>query len=149
MWKDSVRVSGICRIYDDKTGKLLREADNMVVNTGLNHLRDILSNLATVPNALSHIAVGSGSTPPVTANTTLESEITRLSAVVTEPADYQVLYTATFSAGVGTGNWYEAGILNNAVGGTLFNRLTFALLTKQSSDSFTIQYTIGFSDDGV
>ncbi len=150
MLDDSVKVKGVCRIYNTDTGELLREKNNLIVNAGLNLVRDLVSGLAAVPASPSHVAVGSGSTIENAAQTDLVAQIsTRVAATITEPADYQIKYAITLAAGSHTGNWYECGIFNAATTGTMLSRVVFGLLTKASGDSFTVEYTISFADDGV
>jgi len=150
MAKDGIKVKGICRIYDAKTGQLLRESKNLIVNAGLNLVRDLVSNLATVPDVPSHLGIGTGSTAAAAADTALESETgSRISATVTEPANYQIKYAGTSAAGSHAVGWTEVGIFNASSSGTMLCRVVFAVLNKGAADSFTIEYTISFSDDGV
>jgi hypothetical protein len=148
MWKNNAKLRGVCRIYDAKTGELLRQVRNLIVNSGLSFLAAQLSG--GNPTDMSYTAVGSGSTAPAAGNTALEAQIgARMSATITAPSSTSVRFASTSSAGSHTGNWYEAGIFNAATAGTMLCRVTFGLLTKGANDVFTVEYTISFSDDGV
>lgn len=145
-----VRVRGRCLIRNVYTGRVLVDKKNLVVNTGLNHIRDRISGLATVPDAMGYTAVGSGSTAADPTDTSLESIIgSGETAVVSEPANYQVKYSTTYASGVGTGDWTECGVFNAAAAGTMLCRVVFSSLSKGADDSFSVEYTITFSDDGV
>lgn len=147
-----IKVKGHIAIRDTYTGEILREVDNLVVNAGLNWIRDVVTNLATVPASMGYIGAGSGSTPPSATDTDLESQLeSKIACTPTEPANYQAKWSATFGAGVSPGDWYEAAIFNNSAPATgdMLCRAVFGLVTKGSLDSFTIDYTIAFADDGV
>lgn len=149
MFNDRCIISGRCRIYNTDTGELLVDAHNIVVNGGLTHIRDCISGYDARPGSMSHIAAGSSNDAASAGQTALHGELHREAVACTEPSAYVVRYTAVFAAGDGTGNWYEAGIFNDAAAGTMLCRVTFGLLTKAAADSFTIQYDITISDDGV
>jgi len=58
------------------------------------------------------------------------------------PAGNQIVYSATFPAGVATGAVVEAGIFNAAAAGTMFCRTTFAVKNKEAADTITASWTI-------
>jgi hypothetical protein len=122
-------------------------AKNLVVNTGLYHIADQISDQGN--SAMSHMAVGTDDTAAAAGNTALGSEAGRVALDSTTQgsgasAD-EVTYVATFPAGTGTGALVEAGILNAASGGTLLCRTTFSVINKGAGDSLTITWVLTIS----
>ena len=118
------------------------DLDNLVVTTGRDWLADrSVSN----PTAMSHMATGTGTTIPVLADTTLETELARVSLSSSSSLDNTATFTAAFNAGVSTGILTEAGILNAATGGTMLCRTTFPVINIQAADSISITWTITIS----
>lgn len=148
-----IKMKGHLQIWDDNTGKLLVESHNIVVCGGCTFMANYLSGGS--PTAMSCVAVGSGATAAVTADTALEAEIggvagDRNAATITAPTTTSVKFSSAYGAGANTGNWYEAGIFNSTIAaGIMLCRVTYGLLTKAAGDSFTVDYTVSFADDGV
>lgn len=117
--------------------------ENLVVDTGLAYIASRMKD--TTQTAMSHMAVGEGTTNPAAGDTALESELGRVALTSTTVTDNAVEYVATFGAGTGTGAVTEAGILNNSSGGTLLCRTEFAVINKGASDSMTITWTVTIS----
>lgn len=148
MWKDGVKIRGFVRIIDERTGKILREAQNVVVNTGISFIMSLLSGGTETP--MTYTGVGSGSTPALTGDADLETIIgTRAAAAVSSPTAYTIQFQTTYAAGVSTGNWYEAGVFSAASGPKMLCRVVYGLLTKGVNDSFTLQYQVTAADDAV
>lgn len=116
---------------------------NLVVTTGLNYIVSRMKD--TTLAAMSHMAIGSGSTPAALGDTALGTELGRVALASTVVSANTVQYTATFPAGTGTGTVYEAGVLNNSTGGTLLCRTVFGIVTKEAGDTLAIVWTITVS----
>jgi hypothetical protein len=125
-------------------GKLKGEQNvpNLVVTTGKTF---IAARMVGTPTAMSHMAIGSGTTDPAAGDTALQTELGRVSLTSSASAGAVVTYVASFGAGVGTGAVTEAGILNASSGGTLLCRTEFAVLNKGADDSMSITWTITVS----
>ena len=125
-------------------GKLKSEktVPNLVVTTGKTF---IAARMVGTPTAMSHMAIGSGTTDPVVGNTALETELGRVSLTSSASAGAVVTYVASFGAGTGTGAVTEAGILNASSGGTLLCRTEFAVVNKGADDSMSVTWTITVS----
>lgn len=149
--KSKVRLSGrlICYIFDEN-GKLIDQFThhNLLVTAGLQHIASLLED-ATAPTEMSHMAIGSGTTPAAAGDTTLETELGRVALTSRTRTGAQVEYVASFGAGVGTGTVTEAGIFNDASAGTLLCRSVFGDKTKAAGETFEFHWTITSSDDGV
>jgi hypothetical protein len=92
--------------------------------------------------AMTHMAIGSGTTDPAPADTALQTSLGRVSLTSTTVTDNSVEYVATFAAGTGTGAVTEAGIFNASSGGTMLCRTEFAVINKAAGDSMTITWTV-------
>lgn len=118
--------------------------ENLVVTVGRNHVADQLS--AQLEAAMSHMAIGEGTTPQTIADTALESEISRkvfTSKTQGTAADAnKVIYVADWAAGEGTGAITEAGNFNSAAAGVMLTRATFLVKNKDVGDSLSIQWTL-------
>lgn len=116
---------------------------NLVVTTGLNYIVSRMKD--TTQTAMSHMAIGSGSTAASAGNTALGTELGRVSLTSTTVSTNTIQYVASFPAGTGTGTVYEAGIFNASSAGTLLCRTVFGIVTKDAGDSLAITWTITVS----
>lgn len=117
--------------------------DNLIVDVGFDFIADAIGKPSGRPNAMSHIAIGSGTTAAAAAQTALVTEITRLAADYAHTAGTKVLtFTANFAPGVGTGAITEAGVLNAAAAGIMFDRVVFPVVNKGVDDSLMVIFTI-------
>ena len=124
-------------------GKVVQEVDNIVVTAGKGYVASRMKDATAT--AMSHMAIGSGTTNPAASDTALETELGRVALTSTAVSSNVVTYTATFAAGTGTGAVTEAGILNASSSGTLLCRTEFSVVNKGSSDSMTITWTVTVS----
>jgi hypothetical protein len=125
-------------------GKLKSEktVPNLVVTTGRTF---IAARMVGTPTAMSHMAIGSGTTDPAVGDTALQTELGRVTLTSSASSGAVVTYIASFGAGTGTGAVTEAGILNASSGGTLLCRTEFAVVNKGADDSMSITWTITVS----
>ena len=133
-------MKGTLQIY--KNGELLQEVPNLIVTSGKVWAANMLT--AGTGTVMSHMAVGSNSTTPTLTDTTLNTEITRVTLQTAggSVSGSTITFTAVFGAGIGTGTWAEAGVFNAASAGTMFNRATFSSFTKGAGDQVTIVWTV-------
>ena len=144
--KEETKATGKLTVeIKDKHGnvKETREVKNLVVDTGLAFIASRMKDATAT--AMSHMAIGTGSTAAASGNTTLGTESARQALTSTTVNNNAVSYVASFAAGTGTGAITEAGILNNSTGGTLLCRTVFSVVNKGASDSMTITWTITIS----
>lgn len=115
---------------------------NLVVTSGLNFIVSRMKD--ATDSAMSHMSVGTGTTAAAAGNTTLEAEIagSRVALTSTTLGAGQIVYVASFAAGVGSGAISESGIMNASSAGTLLCRTVFPVVNKQADDSMTITWTI-------
>lgn len=116
----------------------------MITNDGLDLLRDWLHGDAV--NAPSHMAVGSGATPPVATDTTLETEVLRkaISSKSKGTTGKVTLQLDLTTAEANGSTLTEIGTLNAASLGDLLNRLTYTGIAKTSAIElrYEIEYTV-------
>ena len=123
--------------------EVVQEVDNLVVTAGKGYVASRMKDASAT--AMSHMAIGSGTTNPAAGDTALETELGRVALTSTNVSGAVVTYVATFAAGTGTGAVTEAGILNASSSGTLLCRTEFSVVNKGSSDSMTITWTVTVS----
>ena len=124
-------------------GTVVQEVNNLVVTTGKNFVASRMKDATAT--AMTHLAIGTGTTAAAVGNTALVTEATRQALTSTTVTTNEVAYVAAFAAGTGTGAITEAGLLNAASGGTLLCRTVFSVVNKGADDSMTITWTITVS----
>ena len=145
MIQETVKATGALQIkLYGPDGKLKQEQNvkNLVVTTGKGY---IASRMVSTPTAMSHMAIGSGTVDPAVGDTTLGSELGRVSLTSSTAVAAVVTYIASFGAGTGTGAITEAGIFNAGTAGTMLCRTEFAVVNKGADDSLSITWTVTVS----
>lgn len=142
---DSLKAKGSLQVVLTRADGTTEEHSlhNLVVDTGLNYIVSRMKD--TTDDAMSHMAIGAGTTSAASGDTALGSELGRVSLTSTTVSTNTVTYVATFGAGTGTGAVTEAGILNAASSGTLLCRTVFPVVNKQAGDSMTVTWVITVS----
>ena len=138
---DQLQLKGHLQIH--LNDELVQDVDNLVVTAGKNYVASRIKDASAT--AMSHMAVGSGTTAAAAGNTALGSELGRVSLTSTAVSNAVVTYTATFAAGTGTGAVTEAGILNASSSGTMLCRTVFSVVNKGANDSMTVTWTVTIS----
>ena len=141
MINDGLKLKGKLAIA--LNGDVVQEVDNLVVTAGKGYVASRIKDASAT--AMSHMAIGSGSTAAAASDTALGSELGRVSLTSTTVSSAVVTYVATFAAGTGTGAVTEAALLNASSGGTMLCRTVFAVVNKGSADSMTITWTVTVS----
>lgn len=122
--------------------KARRVVHNLVVTAGKNHIADQLSS-APGGGAMSHMAIGTGSTAAAAGDTALGTEIDRNVLTSRTDAANVVTYVGTWAAGDGTNaTLREAGIFNAGAAGTMLARVVYSNIDKQAGDTLTITWTV-------
>jgi hypothetical protein len=141
MLKDDFRLKG--RLAIAINDQVVKYVDNVVVTDGKEYVASRMKD--TTATAMSHMAIGTGSTTAAASDTALGSEADRNSLTSTTVSGTDIVYVATFGAGEGTGAITEAGIFNASSSGTLLCRTVFSVVNKGASDSMTITWTVTVS----
>lgn len=146
MMNDGLKLRGdVALVLRDKDGNVKdkRNIKNLIVNTGLNFICDRMKNDET---AMTHMALGSGSTAAAAGDTTLGSQLGSREALDSDTVSSNTItYTASFEAGDATGAVTEAGIFNAASGGTMLCRTVFSVVNKSADDSLSVTWQISLT----
>ena len=138
---DALKMKGRLQIH--LNDELVQEVDNVVVTAGKGYVASRMKD--TTATAMSHMAIGSGSTAAAASDTALGNQLGRVALNSTTVSAAVVTYVASFPAGTGTGAVTEAGILNASSGGTMLCRTVFSVVNKGASDSMTVTWTVTVS----
>lgn len=123
--------------------QVVQEIDNLVVTAGKEYVASRMKD--TSDTAMSHMAIGTGSTAAAASDTALGSEAARTALASTTVTANEIVYVDTFDAGTGTGAITEAAIFNASSAGTMLCRTVFSVVNKGASDSMTITWTVTVS----
>ena len=115
MLNDGLKLTGKLSIAIND--KVVQEVPNLVVTAGKGYVASRMKD--TSATAMSHMAIGTGSTAAAAGNTALGSESARTALTSTTVSSADIVYVDTFAAGTGTGAITEAGIFNASSGGTM------------------------------
>jgi hypothetical protein len=143
MLHDTIKMTGDLKIVlKDENGQIKHEQEvkNLVVTVGKNFIASRMKD--TTDTAMTHMAVGSGTTAAAVGDTTLGTELGRVSLTSTTVTTNNVAYVATFPAGTGTGAVTEAGLFNASSSGTLLCRTVFSVINKGAADTLGITWTV-------
>jgi hypothetical protein len=143
MLQDSIILTGALKIVlTDAQGNIKdeQEVKNLVVTTGKNFIASRMKDATAT--AMTHMAIGSGTTAAAAGDTTLGTELGRVALTSTTVTTNNVAYVATFPAGTGTGAVTEAGLFNASSAGTLLCRTVFSVINKGAADTLGITWTV-------
>jgi hypothetical protein len=147
----AVRLSGRVKVQlfgPDGRLKQYAQTPNLVVNTGLYHMADQLADKAEA--AMSHMAVGTGTTAPAAGDTALGNQTEDRHALDSKTQGgggnaNKVTYQASWAAGHATGAITEAGIFNSDSAGQMLCRATFPVINKGESDAMVLTWELTIS----
>jgi hypothetical protein len=145
---EKLKATGMVHVVrSNERGEVLEEFDvpNLVVTTGRNYIAAKMVAITNSPVSMTHMAIGTGTGTPAAANTSLGTEVGRVTLSAATSSANAVTYTATFPAGTGTGAITEAGVFNAGTAGTMLCRTTFPVVNKQSGDSIAITWVVTVS----
>lgn len=141
---DKVSIKGTARAiltHDDGRVDII-EDHNMIMNGGFDLLIGSLIKNSGRPNALTHIAIGTGSTATAATQTALANETYRKAGTWSWKSGSKTFtITASWNRGEVTGVIKEGAVFNASSGGTMFDRIVFSTPFTGAAD---IQYTQQF-----
>jgi hypothetical protein len=141
MISDNLKLTGNLTIAVNN--EIVQETKNLVVTAGKNFVASRMKD--TTKAAMTHMAVGTGTTAAAAGNTTLVSETDRNALTSTTVTNNAIAYVCTWAAGDATAALTEAGIFNASSGGDMLCRTVFSVVNKGASDSMTITWTVTVS----
>lgn len=127
----------------DGTFEVLHK-DNLVVDVGFDLIADSLAAPAGRPAVLSHIAIGTNNTAVTTADTALGTESDRQAATYSHVPGTKVFTMTSSHTGL-TAAIVEAGMFNDGVAGSMFDRVVFPVINISSGDTLTAKFTVTMS----
>jgi hypothetical protein len=143
MIQDQIKVTGELKItVTNDEGNVKKEVivPNIVVTDGKEYIASRMKDASAT--AMSHMAIGTGSTAAAAGDAALGTEAGRVALTSTTVTSNAVAYVATFPAGTGTGAITEAGILNASSSGDLLCRTVFSVINKGAADTLGITWTV-------
>ena len=147
MQNESILAKGTLQlVLTDEFGNVKQQEEtNLVVNLGLAFIASRIKDATAT--AMSHMAIGTGTTAAAATQTALVTEVARVALasttiVTTNVANDAVQFQATFGAGTGTGAITEAGLLNAASSGTMLSRSVFSAVNKGANDTLTVTWKL-------
>ena len=143
---DNLEITGALQI--SLNNEVVHQCDNLVVTAGKNWVAGRFKD-GSIPDEMSHMALGSGSAAAAVGNTALGTELGSSRIALTTDggtvSNATVQYDATWSSSHGAYAIEEAGIFNASSGGTMLARTVFAIINKGTDDTVTISWTITVS----
>ena len=143
---DNLEITGALQI--SLNNEVVHQCDNLVVTAGKEWVAGRFKD-GSIPDEMSHMALGSGSAAAAAGNTALGTELASSRIVLTTDggtvSNATVQYDATWTSSHGVYAIEEAGIFNAASGGTMLARTVFAIINKGTDDTVTISWTITVS----
>lgn len=126
----------------DGAVKQEQEVKNLVVTTGLGYIASRMKDATAT--AMTHMAIGTGTTAAAAGNTGLVTESARVALTSTTVTGSSIAYVATFPAGTPATLTAvtEAGIFNASSAGTMLCRTVFSVVNKDVGDTMAITWTV-------
>ena len=147
MINENVKAKGIVSlVLTDENGQVKdAQTHNMIMQVGLAYITSRMKDATAT--AMSHMAVGTGTTAAANSQTALVTEsarvaLTSTTQVTTTTTNDAIQYVATFNPGTATAAITEAAILNAASAGTMLARTVFSVINKGANDTLTITWKI-------
>ena len=137
MLNDNFTMTGALSIAINN--KIVAEVPNTVVTGGKNWVAQRMNNVNSV---MTHMAIGTSTAAVNVSQTTLSTEIARVTLTSTTVSGNSIVYVGTFPAGTGTGAITEAGTFDASSGGDMLCRTVFTVVNKGANDSMTITWTV-------
>jgi len=141
MLHDNFKMTGHLSIAINNS--VVQEVPNLVVTDGKEYVASRMKD--TTKTAMSHMAIGAGSTAAAAGDAALGSQAARNALTSTTVSGTTITYTATFGAGIGTGAITEAGLFNASSAGDMLCRTVFPVINKGVSDSCSISWSVSVS----
>ena len=141
MLHDNFKMTGHLSIAINN--EVVQEVPNLVVTDGKEYVASRMKD--TTKSAMSHMAIGTGSTAANASNAALGGQVDRVSLTSTVVSGVTITFLATFPAGTGTGAITEAGLFNQSSAGDMLCRTVFPVVNKSENDSMSISWQVSVS----
>ena len=142
--EQEVRMTGEFRYWfiDDKGMRCSEDhvIKNLVVDSGKAFLAN--RSISSAKNPISHVAIGSGTTPPAVGQTQLVAETARVALSTATSTNNVVNCAGTVPAGTGTGTVEEVALFNASVLGDMISRTLTGTITKPAGLGLQFSWTL-------
>lgn len=151
---EDIQVTGRLKVDHYRDGFLIQEGqwrDNIVTTAGKNSLASLLNSASAGTSVVTHMGFGTSSTAVAVGDTALGAEIlgngySRVLVTRSNPSANVIQYVATLTNITASTTVQEAGLFNQATGGTLFaHQLTGPVALASAADSLQITWQVSFS----
>lgn len=135
-------------LHNDTEGvKKVVHGPNVITTVGKDLIASFLVSAAagTATFTCRYAAVGTDSTAEAVGNTSLGTELARVSGSVSHTSDALVTVTATFPSGTGTGAIVEYGLFSSSTGGVMLSRDVESVINKGANDVLTTVFNLTIS----
>jgi hypothetical protein len=131
-------------IEDIVTGRrrVVELGENLIVNSGLNALKDRMFNPATAQAAMTWIGIGTGATGEAPTDVALQTEARREQGAYAAGGVGVCTVSKTFAADGTARTYAEAGLFDLAAAGVMFNRKTFPGVPIGIAENVTVSCTL-------
>jgi hypothetical protein len=129
------------RLFDEDGNTVEeRTIKNLVVDSG----KAFLANraISSAKNPISHVAIGSGTTPPAVGQTQLVAETARVALSTSTSTNNVVNCAGTVPAGTGTGTVEEVALFNASTLGDMISRTLTGTITKPAGLGLQFSWTL-------
>ena len=124
--------------------------DNVVVTAGRRWVLSRIKSDSPAAETIEQIGVGTAIAAPVTGDTALGSEVARKAIGtytttgldVNPPSWRAEVQFATDEANESANGLAEAALFNSSAGGTMLSHVTYTRITKDTSNTLSISYTV-------
>lgn len=125
-----------------KRRRVVSLGENLIVNAGLNALKDRMFNSGTSQDPFTYCALGTGATAEAATDTALQTEARRAAATYAAGGTGVCTLTVTFAADGTARSYAEGGLFDASSSGTMFNRKTFTAVPIGTTENVTVVVTI-------
>jgi len=136
---NEIKLKGRLVISDPKTGKVLREADNIITNVGKTRALQVLTGQNSSPFVKG--TIGSSNTTPSATDTALGSQLDEATPTVSvsgSQATIVTLHTAT-------SNWTVQEYALKTADGVILNRVTFSAISLPTGGQLQFTYYLSIA----
>lgn len=145
MPQDNLNLKGFVNIKvidPDGNVKETRSVNNVVTTAGKEYITNRMTSSSE--NVMSHMAIGSSSVAASASDTTLPSELARVSLTSSISSGNEITYVANFGSGTPSGTVTVSGaaIFNAASNGIMLCSVRFNSVTKEEFDTISTNWIV-------
>jgi hypothetical protein len=142
--RDEVTISGEFRYWFINPEGMRVSEDHVIRNLVVDSGKAFLANrsISGSKNPISHVAIGSGVTPPAVGQTQLVTETARVALSTATSTGNVVNCAGTVPAGTGTGTVEEVALFNAGTAGDMISRTLTGTITKPAGLGLQFSWTL-------